>query len=188
MTITESIQRNAALFESVVWPAMREHVGAGNIYSLEMRDDEHSRKLDMEAGIDSYIEYMGGLYPMATRVRRGTCFNDFTIRRSIASGHDTEYQKVQRALERQSMHPRFQCTGYVDSGGNLRAAAFIETGVLWAMAARVTPTIHHNGDGTSFQAIAFDLFTRDEVCVIGPDAPRHLRRDMRPFIEESTWR
>lgn len=188
MTISQSIARSASAFHEIVWPSLAPYMGEGSLDAVETMPDPHNQALDRQACVDHWITYRGCTYPVATRVRSASVvYNDFTIRR-YSGGTESEYFKVSRAMERGAIYPVLSIVAYID-GTSVRSAAAVRTDLLWPMATHCGGTQLNGDDGNSFYTVPFAQFARNEICVIGPDAPLHLRRDIQPapFIEETLW-
>lgn len=192
MSVSLDKATSARLFVDVVWPALHPYIGGSAILSdVESRTDAHSKQLDRQAGIDYWVTYDGGMYPVAARVRSAeTVYNDFTIRK-YSGEHESEWFKVARAIQRGALRPALHVIAYVDRDAVVRSAAAVRTDLLWAMAERLQLAPIYNGhDGNPFIAVPYTQFTKNEALVIGDKAPAHMRRDITPapFIEETLWR
>lgn len=107
----------------LVWPAIREPLGGGQIIPVETVTKEEMRKhLDRLAGIDAWqiCGGRGGMRGIASRVQRikhgAKCYNTFTIRYAIASGRETEWDKRLRAIEQADegwLSPYWTCQAYI---------------------------------------------------------------------------
>ena len=82
-------------FHRVVWPAIRDLCGGGELIPVEsVTETGFARQLDVAAGIDAWqLHTSEGLRGLASRVQwvSGSAWNTFTIRRQRDSGTATEY-------------------------------------------------------------------------------------------------
>jgi hypothetical protein len=100
------LNKSSLHFISHVWPIIGEVIGGGEIIPVEgVTDSSFAKNLDMIAGIDAWQIFknddgMKCMRGIASRVQwyrkewaRSYPFNTFTIRYSLVSGSDTEYDK-----------------------------------------------------------------------------------------------
>ena len=91
-------------FQRTVWPYVCPKIGGGELVMVEGHASDAMRAmLDMQAGIDGWhVHSTEGLRGIGSRVqwlKTGVRpFNTFTVRRSRASGAETEYEKRCRAI------------------------------------------------------------------------------------------
>jgi hypothetical protein len=124
-------------FVRVVWPAIGDRIGGGTIVPVEtVVEHQFAKDLDILAGVDVWQKLDGdlGMRGIASRVQWGhSVYRTFTIRRSLPSGHDTEYQKRRYAIDgkRGLLYPHVTIQAYLDSkGGDLMAVAACRTSDL----------------------------------------------------------
>ena len=91
---------SARLFQTDVWPLIRQHLGNGDLLQMEGRPDtELGRTLDMLAGIDGWHIHGHGMRGIASRVQETSkSWDTFTVRMSRDSGAVTEFEKRKLAI------------------------------------------------------------------------------------------
>lgn len=96
------ISKSAYAFENHIWPMVKDQLRGGRIMPVEgLYTNEMTQALDRLSGIDAWQVVGGdeGIRGIASRVQpSGTCWGTFTIRRSLASGNETEWHKRIRAI------------------------------------------------------------------------------------------
>lgn len=102
--VARDLRDSAHDFRAVVWPAVQQFCGGGELIQTEAKDRELMRLCDVLAGIDAWqVRHNVGLRGIASRIQWCTpplprSYRTFTIRKSRDSGALTEYQKRLRAL------------------------------------------------------------------------------------------
>lgn len=112
-------------FRELVWPAISEMCGGGELRSLE---SERS-PLDTRGGIDGYQVFRTGVRTLAQRTQRLDDYEKprtFTIRDTLSSGGITEMAKRLDALEKGYDLPAITIQGYVLE----KAWRFVRAGVV----------------------------------------------------------
>lgn len=103
--VARDLSRSAKAFQDVVWPAIADYTGGGELVSVEgVSATEFAKALDVLAGIDAWhlLSNDGRMRGIASRVQwmapGKSPWNSFTIRKSRTSGASTEYVKRMHAL------------------------------------------------------------------------------------------
>jgi hypothetical protein len=136
-----AIRDSAVDFRDVVWPAIAPALGGGTLDPLEgIMDNDTAQRFDMLAGVDAWqwLPSGVGVRGLASRVqwhdpawRMAWPPNTFTVRRSLASGNDTEFWKRLHAIERKDeglVYPHLTIQAYLDArGGPVNTVAAIRT-------------------------------------------------------------
>ncbi len=88
-------------FETLVWPAIHEICGGGEVRYTENSGHETDRHLDILAGVDAY-QVLGnvGIRGIASRIQEVPSWDTFTLRyeRHSRAGFETEYKKRLEAV------------------------------------------------------------------------------------------
>ena len=123
--VQRDLRASARAFGGLVWPAIREHCGGGELVAIETADGYRPlafEKLDTLAGIDYIqVEPDGVLTGIAARVQPvdGAPWDTFTIREFRDSGRTTELEKRMAAYNRlhhEPMFPHWTVQAYVTAG------------------------------------------------------------------------
>jgi len=122
---------SSRLFVEQVWPAIKKHLGGGDILRMEGRPDtELARRLDMLSGIDGWHIHERGMRGIASRVQHGIAYNTFTIRMNRHNGSETEYQKRLAAIKGEGgwIYPHLTVQAYAQTKeGPILSAAVAKT-------------------------------------------------------------
>ena len=125
--VRRDLSDSSADFERLVWPAVREWCGGGDIELVEASSDQRmARRFDQLAGIDAWqmTGYDGLMRGIASRVQWGTAWDSFTMRVRRPNGVPTEVEKRIRAVldvEARWLSPALTIQAYVsERGGNGR--------------------------------------------------------------------
>jgi hypothetical protein len=146
------LNASRADFINVVWPAIKWYVRGKELIPVEsVTSDDMARKLDMLAGIDSWIiRTPDDIIGLASRVQWCFSYNTFTVRYAIPSGGPTEFHKRKAALASPgALCPYLTCQAYIsDHGGSLLSAAIVMTADLIGAVELGIGEERDNGDGT----------------------------------------
>lgn len=130
MTFRKDLSDSANAFLKLVWPVIKRWFENSEIRPVEtITEIEFAKELDQYAGIDAWIlNYKKGMRGLASRIqwanqeewsqKKINSFvrdppNSFTIRRSRASGVDTEFAKRLFAIENDWEYPYYTVHAYV---------------------------------------------------------------------------
>ena len=87
-------------------------------YTVEGRDDNISKILDQNAGVDYILkrDKDGQLFGIASRTQSITRrrYDTFTIRKARASGAPTEFDKMRKAAREEAFYPKWRMHIYYD--------------------------------------------------------------------------
>jgi hypothetical protein len=150
-------------FCTIVWPAIREWCGGGEIIPVEtILDAELAKALDIYAGIDAWQICPGlGVRGIASRVQYGHCFETFTLRSKHTSGKATEIHKRYTAWINSDegwLSPYFTVQAYLTApGGELLDVGVIKTASLIEYIVNGYPakTRTNSYDGNEFVFVAW---------------------------------
>lgn len=129
-------------FHRLVWPALGERCGGGQILSTEGVGRDLEQNLDVLGGVDAFQVLQGeGMRGIASRVQwheppMPDEYMTFTVRKSRANGAPTEYDKRLRAVEnpRGFLYPHLTTQAYLSpprrSGELLSAAVALTRDVV----------------------------------------------------------
>lgn len=99
-------------FRELVWPAISDMCGGGSLRSFERAGSD----LDTRGGIDAYQVFSTGIRSMAQRTQRLDDYEKprtFTVRKSLARGGATEWEKRLDALDKGHDLPSITIQAYV---------------------------------------------------------------------------
>ena len=179
-----SVDRKAQMHASgrdlvnVVWPLIGPLMQGGTLIPVEtVTTDRMAKHLDVYAGIDAWQvlpdQTMRGI---ASRVRYGRAYNDFTVRALLPSGADTEWQKRLYAHTHPHLGlltPQWTITAYLDGrGGQLTSAAAVKTESLIRYIVDhldILPMRFAGSGGEGFYAVGFRKLARWGADVILTD-------------------
>lgn len=93
--VKRDLTRSADAFVRIVWPAISDICGGGELIPVEgVTEEGFAHALDAESGIDGWQHVVGhGIRGIASRVQWGKNWRSFTIRESRTSGSTTELSK-----------------------------------------------------------------------------------------------
>lgn len=169
------IRASALDFRDVVWPAIAEDLGGGMLEPMEcFTDSETAKRFDVIAGVDAWqwLPSGRGVRGIASRVQwwkeawaRRFPFNTYTVRRTIASGGDTEYTKRLYAILTPGLtYPYLTIQAYLlGRGGPICSIAAIRTADLIRSidpSERGTPWMQATGGNTFFR-LTWDALSRE---------------------------
>ena len=102
------------VFLQVVWPAWIKNGVEMRLILLENREDEIAKTLDRECGIDALLDNGRGKIPIALRTQQDAHnWRTFTIRKIRDSGAYTELEKLNYALENDTLRPYLVIQSYL---------------------------------------------------------------------------
>lgn len=135
---TANLRDSAYDFKRLVWPAIRDWCGGGDVYPVEgVTSVPFAALLDAYSGIDAWrVDHNArGLQGIASRVQYGAAYSSFTVRESRPSGVETELAKRRRALAQPGEHwafPAFTVQAYLSEPrtGELLYVCMIRTQAL----------------------------------------------------------
>ena len=162
--VQNTISKSAEYFVAHVWPALRDHVGGGEILPVEtVVGSKMCRVLDTQSGVDAWQFKEGsGLRAIASRVqfddhavdRHGDPWNSFTVRAKTARGNRSELDKRLDAIENGWLYPHYTVQAYTVGGALLSCAIAKTKDVIYAA---IMATEKANGsDGALFRAVYWD--------------------------------
>lgn len=206
-------------FYQKVWPDCE-------ILEIDSMHNSLSKLLDIQAGIDKVIKMPDGcLRGLAQRIQR-KCFGDFntlTIRVSRIYRHpegdlvsfNTEFRKMQRAIETKAISATVQCHCYADADDEEMVTDLI-TGIIvdrlglyeWILREQkkdpkflenhTKPTTNEEGEGRKQEFYFFAFNKIPNECIIaryGREETRHSKRikkeenkRMKKQIEENQFK
>lgn len=177
MTLLDELNASQRDFMDVIWPVIADVCGGGQLIPVEsVSQSGFARELDMFAGIDAWQlldDRVAGaaLRGIASRRQIGpTAWDTFTIRRSLASGNPTEYQKRKAALEDNSgyLYPHLTVQAYMDNGRLLSVGVAETRAVIGA--------VNHSNwrpnyrDGSTFFVVPFGAVNAVHITPNGSKA------------------
>lgn len=127
--VMEAIRKSADDFNRLVKPIASIYLRSTFKTIEGVTDDEVTMALDRLSGIDAWCFHKHGIRGVGSRMQRThKYFRTFTIRKSIASGNETEYDKRKRAIEKGWLYPVLTVHSYATiDGSRLRGFAFAKT-------------------------------------------------------------
>ena len=193
MTVEERIEQSRRDFERVVWPAIGDLIGGGELLPVEGLPDALARQLD-QAGIDYYqIRGEGAQHPTAlcSRVQyHPNVYPSFTVRmvRGTRSPR-TELLRLLRAHNLGQLSGWF-CQAYLDwPGGPLLHAGVVPTDQLTAFvdAAGIDDVRTNSEDGSLFAVIWWNILRHfgADLRTTDPLKPCYRRPDLELLPHES---
>jgi hypothetical protein len=171
--IQKAISRSSAAFLDIVWPQIGPVFGGGQIIPVETVTDSHMAKvLDTCAGVDMWLVLGDSMYGLASRVQwSDTPWDTFTVRRSLPSGVNTEYDKRRHAISSGALYPRLTVQAYVSKdGGHLLSAAAIDTRHLIEMCDKYDHQRRTAPGGNQFIYVNWDQCDAGKVIIHRPVA------------------
>ncbi len=160
--VAESLARSQRDFLELVWPQISRGCGGGDIIPVEsVSDSGFAATLDLSAGIDAWqtlTDATAGtvLRGIASRVQWGDhAWDTFTVRRTVASGRPTEYDKRLAALteDRGYLYPHLTVQAYIDNDVLLSVGVARTRQVIEAV--RSDNWRDNPQDGSTFYYVAF---------------------------------
>lgn len=116
--VARDMKQSKTSFESIVWPAVSDLIGGGELISMEDSDDRLKKLFDATSGIDAWQYRDGaGMWGIASRVQPiGKDWATFTVRHSRRSGARTEFEKLWQAVNSEDgrVKPHWFIQAYVD--------------------------------------------------------------------------
>jgi len=164
-SVERVISLSSGCFVNVVWPVIKTSLGGGRVYPVEGNAlNEMQMTLDRVSGIDAWhvMENDEGVRGIASRIqpddgRHRWPYNSFTIRKSIVSGSDTEYQKRMKAItqpERGYLFPPVTVQAYVRTyDGPVVSVAIMTTSDLYKSVKDHKWPVVPGADGNKFLAV-----------------------------------
>jgi hypothetical protein len=162
LQVAERLARSQRDFLALVWPQISHNCGGGDIIPVEsVSDSGFASTLDLSAGIDAWQtldDTTAGtvLRGIASRVQWGDrAWDTFTVRRSVASGRQTEYAKRLAALneDRGYLYPHLTVQAYIDGDVLLSVGVARTRQVIEAV--RSDKWRPNRADGSTFYYVAF---------------------------------
>ena len=155
-------------FSRFVEPALRA-LGFSDVVSAEKQDSQLKRLLDF-AGVDALArDTDGATVTLASRVIEvkpyGDDYDCFSVRNSRANGYRTEDEKLQRAIEINSLRPMWHCQTFIDERLNLATVAIVRTRDLVNYIATHKTKTKTTHDGTKFKLATWQELKRAGVEV-----------------------
>lgn len=117
MSAEEKIERSASALRDVVWPAVKEHLGGGDLIPVEtVRQSDFARVLDTLGGIDAWQQTPKWIRGVASRVQFGDRdWATHTVRCRIGSGGETElHKRLRHSRNPGVVGPHLTMQAYVD--------------------------------------------------------------------------
>ena len=155
-------------FNRFVVPALRAF-GFSDVVSAEKQDSQLKRLLDF-AGVDALArDTDGATVTLASRVIEvkpyGGDYDCFSVRNSRANGYKTEDEKLQRAIEINSLRPMWHCQTFIDETLNLATVGIVRTRDLVNYIATHETKPKITRDGTKFKLAFWKDLIRAGVSV-----------------------
>lgn len=100
--IIKDLSDSAQNFKDIVWPAVNEWLGGGELIPVEsVTNNSFTNLLDILAGIDAWqVKNDLGIRGIASRIQWGAHYESFTIRKKRTTGAKTELDKRLKVLTR----------------------------------------------------------------------------------------
>lgn len=167
MNWVDRLNNSNKAFLEIILPKIKKYVGDGIYKPVEIIQDDIAKDLDTLCGIDIWHVIDGvGCRGIASRIQfTEKNWGTFTVRKSRASGHITEYDKRILAIKTgQFIYPYFTCQAYIYNnrfiGGSLAKTIDIFTAIeQYKFTTRINPM-----DKTEFIAIKF-LDVKDSIIL-----------------------
>ena len=120
--------RSIRAFAQFVSPVLQTAFNAKRIEPTENHGDTLATLLDRLAGIDgAIVDGNNEILLYASRVQFGKNYKAFSIRFSRPSGAMTEYEKLARAIQRNSVRPAVHVQTFVDDGEHCADVGIVKT-------------------------------------------------------------
>lgn len=155
-------------FNRFVVPALRAF-GFSDVVSVEKHDSELESRLDF-TGIDALATSKdGATMTLASRIiqKKPNCgdYDCFSLRDSRSTGNQTEFEKLKRAIEKNSLRPHFHIQTFVDDVLNLATVSIVKTRDLVNYIAAHKTKTKTTRDGTEFRLATWKDLIRAGVKV-----------------------
>ena len=155
-------------FSRFVVPALREF-GFDNVISVEKHDSKLECSLDF-AGVDALAtDKDGATMTLASRVIEvkpyGKDYDCFSLRDSRSTGYQTEFEKLKRAIEKNSLRPMWHCQTFVDLEKETATCSIVRTNALVQFLDVDNPKTKATSDGTTFRLAPWQDLIRAGVKV-----------------------
>ena len=155
-------------FSRFVRPALREF-GFDNVISVEKHDSKLECSLDF-AGVDALAtDKDGATITLASRVIEvkpyGKNYDCFSLRDSRSTGYQTEFEKLKRAIEKNSLRPMWHCQTFVDLEKETATCSIVRTNALVQFLDVDNPKTKTTSDGTTFRLAPWQDLIRAGVSV-----------------------
>lgn len=159
--INKEMLLTAHNMEKIVYPQIKKELKwfrRSTLYSIENNKDNTLQMLDTRCAIDGYIFKSDGAIPIATRCQYGEkSWSTFTIRRSLLSGSETEYDKVSNAINKQLYtRPQLSIHAYLTrrNNGKLISVGIAKTEDIFSLINK--NKWRHVSDGNTFYYVSWD--------------------------------
>jgi hypothetical protein len=182
-TVHTAMAASDAHMLKYVLPAMLPKIGGGEITPIETIDHDFAKAIDTDCGGDLWQRMEdGGHRLIASRVQWGpTNWATTTIRYAKASGYDTEYHKLCRAVHGDDgrIYPAITIHAYIagtraDPKHLIAAAAVRTKDLLEYVDHPDTVSQVNRADNTTFKCVPWRLFEdAGQWLQIVPDAQTH---------------
>lgn len=155
-------------FNRFVVPALRAF-GFSDVVSVEKHDSELESRLDF-TGIDALATSKdGATLTLASRIiqKKPNCgdYDCFSLRDSRSTGNQTEFEKLKRAIEKNSLRPQYHIQTFVDDALNLATVSIVKTCDLVNYIATCKKTkIKTTRDGTEFRLATWKEAVSGVLC------------------------
>ena len=157
-------------FSRFVEPALRAF-GFSNVVSAEKQDSQLKRLLDF-AGVDALATSKdGATMTLASRIiqkkKKPNCgdYDCFSLRNSRSTGYRTEFEKLKRAIEKNSLRPMWHCQTFIDETLNLATVGIVRTRDLVNYTATHKTKTKTTNDGANFKLVKWRDLIRAGVKV-----------------------
>ena len=127
--VAKQMKESSQVYSQIVWPAMLDKIGGGEIICVEDWSNEQGvKELDYLAGIDAWqiMPDRKGMRGIAQRAQKNANYKSFTLRYKTGFGSfDTEYYKRLHAInnDRGMLYPHVTMQAYYDKTGLLSCGA-----------------------------------------------------------------
>lgn len=173
-------------FWQSVQPILEQLLHPCKIILMESRQDSLAKYLDVYCGIDAFIisHKDKNVTPLASRIQKDKDYQTFTVRNKRDSGTTTEYFKLLKAEQKQTLRPILTLQAYVGDGKLLSMALAQTSDILDYIKKGYAYTKHTSEDeigGAEFFTVAWDKFARYYPLVKIFSTPGGYRRkDYKP--------
>lgn len=119
--VASYMSRSATTFIDLVKPLLTGHQSINDVLLVENETTDAMRVLlDVHAGIDAWAVMDKGLRGIASRIQpTGKNWRTFTVRKSRASGVETEFEKRDKAIRCGYVYPYYTMQVYTDMGSTM---------------------------------------------------------------------
>lgn len=173
--VATQMRESSQVFNEIVWPAMLDKIGGGEIICVEdWSNDQGVKELDYLAGIDAWqiMPDKKGMRGIAQRAQKNANYKSFTLRYKTGFGSfDTEYHKRLHAInsDRGMLYPHVTMQAYYDSTGLLSCGAIRTRDLLNYVENNLGNTCMirtNKDDGAQFVTVFWKDLTSDGVEVL----------------------